>query len=110
MSLFGWSLPPGCGSLPGEESGACDLTKLVTLRGDAVALFWDEDGNLIESYPVQIPADELAGLPAYTEGGERTVGAHDWDDELDEAANLAAAARAYAGMQVCMHADTQATP
>ena len=26
MSLFGWSLPPGCSTLPGEESaGPCEL-------------------------------------------------------------------------------------
>lgn len=26
MGIFGWSLPPGCGTLPGEEpEGPCDL-------------------------------------------------------------------------------------
>lgn len=25
MSLFGWSLPPGCGRLPGEEPFFCEL-------------------------------------------------------------------------------------
>ncbi len=25
MSKFGWSLPPGCGSLPGEEDVPCEV-------------------------------------------------------------------------------------
>lgn len=25
MGIFGWSLPPGCGKLPGEEEYPCDL-------------------------------------------------------------------------------------
>jgi hypothetical protein len=25
MSIFGWSLPPGCGSLPGEEDYPCEI-------------------------------------------------------------------------------------
>lgn len=25
MGIFGWSLPPGCGTLPGEEEFACDV-------------------------------------------------------------------------------------
>ena len=29
MGLFGWSLPPGCGMLPGEETGAVSLTHLL---------------------------------------------------------------------------------
>lgn len=25
MSIFGWSLPPGCGTLPGEEDLPCEV-------------------------------------------------------------------------------------
>jgi hypothetical protein len=33
MSKFGWSLPPGCGTLPGEEEQAIDLAEDQTLKG-----------------------------------------------------------------------------
>lgn len=33
MSMFGWSLPPGCGTLPGEEESATDLAEDSTLKG-----------------------------------------------------------------------------
>lgn len=28
MSIFGWSLPPGCNSLPGEEEYPCEVCGL----------------------------------------------------------------------------------
>jgi hypothetical protein len=30
MGLFGWSLPPGCGTLPGEEPAYCEVCGLDT--------------------------------------------------------------------------------
>lgn len=95
MGIFGWSMPPGCGSTPYDDAGASDLTPLVTLPAGVVGVFWDEDGNLLESYVVNVPADEAAGLPEYADSAERKVGQLDWDDELDDDANLAAAAAAY---------------
>lgn len=36
MGIFGWSLPPGCGTLPGEEVGA------VEEKIDGIWYAWDE--------------------------------------------------------------------
>lgn len=73
-----------------------DLTPLVSLRGDADGLYWDEYGELTETYPIPIPADEFAGLPTYSEQGKRSVGKFDgWNDELTDEQNMAAAAAYY---------------
>lgn len=95
MSMFGWSMPAGCSGTPYDETHADDITKLVALPAGITGVFWDEDGNLIESFPVTVPADEFAGLPEYTESQEAIVGTHDWNDDLDEDANRQAAAHAY---------------
>jgi hypothetical protein len=96
MGIFGWSLPPGCGTLPGEEPGeAIELTARVKLRAPAVAVYWDEDGNLIECFPVDVPADEYARTPAYQEMQNAKVGTREWDDDATEEENIEAAAHAY---------------
>lgn len=95
MSIFGWSMPPGCHSTPFDEMGVSDLTPFVKMPAGVVCVSWDEDGNLIESFPITIPADPYAGLPEYTDQSERTIGSLAWDDELDEDANFARAALFY---------------
>ena len=77
MSRFGWSLPPGCGSLPGEESAASELK--VEGLPKHVCVFW------VESEQVQ--------LMLYEDGDERLLATADfvWDDDLDEAQNFARA-------------------
>lgn len=45
MGIFGWSLPPGCGTLPGEESGAYEV------QIDGVYYAWDEDDNVFKQDP-----------------------------------------------------------
>ena len=40
MGIFGWSLPPGCGTLPGEETGAYEE------KIDGVCWAWDEDDRV----------------------------------------------------------------
>jgi hypothetical protein len=88
MSLFGWSLPPGCGTLPGEEESAFNIGALTTLPLGVVGVFWDENGNLIEQYPITIPADEYNNAPAYSDVAERMVGVCEWHDEISDAANV----------------------
>ena len=95
MGIFGWSLPPGCSTLPGEEASALSLSHLLTLTPGVLDVFWDEDGNLLESYAMQFPEDAIAGIPAHSECAERSVGHIDWNDDLTDAQNLAAAAKAY---------------
>jgi hypothetical protein len=90
MSMFGWSLPPGCGVFPGEQTDAVDLSHLLTdtEKSRILGLFWDQDGNLWESLAVTVPADTYAGLPEYTECQSVRVGVFDWCDQLDELTNL----------------------
>ena len=42
MGVFGWSLPAGCGALPGEEDGASEL------KIDGCWWAWDESGNVFQ--------------------------------------------------------------
>lgn len=103
MGLFGWSMPPGCSGTPYDETGAEDITALVVaiapLPAGVDAVYWDEDGNVIEGYHYTVPADPDAGIPEYTEGANRTALTVDWEwleDGSDECAhNAAKAAREY---------------
>ena len=66
--IFGWSLPPGCGTLPGEEQGASDLTGVVAallgcLPPSLLGVFWTEDDTLIEVRKCHVPADVECGIP-----------------------------------------------
>ena len=45
MGIFGWSLPPGCGTLPGEESGSYEQ------QIDGVWYAWDEDDRVYAYTP-----------------------------------------------------------
>lgn len=95
MGIFGWSLPPGCGTLPGEETGAVELTDRVRLPQGIDAVFWDEDGQLIEAFGVTVQADPENGTPEYTEAQNAVVGVLEWDDNASEIVNLARAAARY---------------
>lgn len=96
MGIFGWSYPPGCNSVPGDEIGAVDITsRCAPLPAGVVGVFWDEDGNIIEQRLVIVPEDEHAGIPEYDDVAERKVGELEYDDLLDDDANNDAAAAAY---------------
>ena len=95
MSTFGWSLPPGCGALPGEQSDAVDLTRYVLMPEGVVGVYWTEDDELVEVFTIAVPADLFAGQPARNEYAECTAGLFSWNDELDEEANKKAAAGFY---------------
>lgn len=77
MSKFGWSLPPGCGALPGEEEHATDLTPLVNGLADGTYVWWLEDG-VIEA---QVDQEVLFRIDQC-----------EFDDEVDEQQNLSRAA------------------
>jgi hypothetical protein len=96
MGIFGWSLPPGCSGTPYDEAGEpLDLTALVKLPDGVIHVWWDEDGNLIETFVVTIPADDYDGSPEYSETRNITVGVFEWNDDLYEVANCVAAAAHY---------------
>lgn len=61
MGLFGWSYPPGCSGTPYDEPGeAIKLTELVARKpSDVDDVWWDEDGNLVESFHFTVPAELL---------------------------------------------------
>ncbi|MCK7505113.1 MAG: hypothetical protein MZV70_14220 [Desulfobacterales bacterium] len=52
-----------------------------------LGVFWDEDGNLIESFAYTVPADPECGIPEYSETDSVAVGVHPWDDELTDDEN-----------------------
>ena len=96
--VFGWSLPPGCGTLPGEEQGAADLTGVVAallgcLPPSLLGVFWTEDDTLIEVRSIKVPA--MDGEPAYSDTYESWIGDVEWDDDMGDAMNFVAAATAY---------------
>lgn len=70
MGIFGWSLPPGCGNLPGEEEGA------VEVKIDGVWYAWDESDNLFKH----------VGEGAERDDGYTFIGKLEWDDNCDSAA------------------------
>ena len=77
MGIFGWSLPPGCGALPGEEEGASDITRFVHGLPAGAYVYWLEDGALV----AQVGSDN-----------EFRVGDCEWNDEQTDEANLEQAA------------------
>lgn len=90
MGIFGWSLPPGCGTLPGEEECASELTQYVKdqnggkLPAGVLAVWWDEYGEILETIDCNGECDEArVGL---------TV---EWQDEDTEKENFEWAARKY---------------
>jgi hypothetical protein len=85
MSVFGWSLPPGCHTLPGEEDGALQLKPEGLPKH--VEVYWTEDDEiLVMSYKDR---DEvlLAKFP------------FSWNDALDDEQNISAAT-AFVQMQL----------
>lgn len=72
MGIFGWSLPPGCGTLPGEEAGA------VEKKIDGVWYAWDENDCVYRHDPKH---------PDAREDGYVYIGVlilpNDWDNEAD---------------------------
>lgn len=78
MGLFGWSLPPGCGTLPGEEEGS------YVVEIDGIEYAWGED-DLVYKYD---PAH-----PGAREDGFVMIGTLAWPDHDDGAAELKAFVR-----------------
>lgn len=83
MGIFGGSLPPGCGTLPGEEEGAIDLRPYLPNLDKDTDVFWVEDGSLME----------------VREEGNRYVGDLEWNDDLSNEGNCKAAAARYLRFQ-----------
>lgn len=78
MGIFGWSLPPGCGQLPGEaDDEPVDLSRLIPGLAEGVHVYWAEDGALIL---------------LESDGTQSTLQTVPWDDTMDEDANLLHAA------------------
>jgi hypothetical protein len=88
MSKFGWSLPPGCSTLPDEEAHAIDLSPYITNLPSGVNVFWDEDGQIIETRAVP-------DLDGTVTASDKVIGQIDWDDEHDAEQNYHIAAYKY---------------
>lgn len=75
MGIFGWSLPPGCGTLPGEESGAYEE------KIDGVWYAWTEDDEVFR---------QDRNHPDAREDGYVYIGTINWseDAEVDASALL----------------------
>jgi hypothetical protein len=67
MGIFGWSLPPGCGSLPGEESEAYEE------KIDGVFYAWTEDDAVFKQDPQH---------PDAREDGYVYIGQITWPDDM----------------------------
>ena len=76
MGIFGWSYPPGCNSLPDDEPSALELKAPNLPKG--YTAWWDEYGDVL----LQDPEGYSSRVPLFN---------HEWDDDLDEAANVKAA-------------------
>ena len=97
MSIFGWSLPPGCSTLPGEEGGqpACITAEVGTLPPGVLDVWFDGEA-IYETITYTVPADEYNGTPEYTDTNSVKVCDCDtWDDDLTERANNLIAAERY---------------
>jgi hypothetical protein len=73
VGIFGWSLPPGSGALPGEESGAYEV------RLDGVWYAWDEDDRVYRQEP---------GHPDARDDGYVYIGQVSWPDEPEADARV----------------------
>jgi len=73
MGIFGWSFPPGCGSLPGEESGAYEV------RIDGIFYAWDEYDNVYRQDPKH---------PDAMDDGYVYIGTLAWPDDDDAVSAL----------------------
>jgi len=72
MGLFGWSLPPGCGTLPGEEP---EQPTLLFAFDDKRSVYWDSDGCIF--------------LCNHEGDGEHIlIDAKQWDDALSDKRNI----------------------
>ncbi|HYF74081.1 MAG TPA: hypothetical protein VD864_14720 [Nocardioides sp.] len=84
MGIFGWSYPPGCSGTPYDETGsvALDIPGLPERSG----AWWTEDGD------VGVTEWDPAAVGEYDDGvRQRILGRLDWDDNLTEGENMAAA-------------------
>lgn len=52
MGTFGWSLPPGCHTLPGEEEEVCEI------KVDGVEYAWDDSDNLFKYVGYEAERDD----------------------------------------------------
>lgn len=68
MGIFGWSLPPGCRTLPGEEEHAYEV------RIDGVQYAWDEHDNVYR---------QDAKHPDARDDGYVLIGTLAWPDDPD---------------------------
>lgn len=68
MGIFGWSLPPGCSTLPGEEEHAYEV------RIDGVQYAWAEDDNVYR---------QDAKHPDARDDGYVLIGTLAWPDDPD---------------------------
>lgn len=68
MSALGWSLPAGCGTLPGEEEGAYEE------KIDGIWYAWDESDNIYKH----------TGDCSERDDGYAFVGKLEFDDGFDE--------------------------
>lgn len=98
MGIFGWDLPPGCSSVPGDEEGSptC-ITDLVLATGtklpkDVVDVWFDGE-YIYETVVYTVAADTYNNTPEYTNTDSVVVCSFDlWDDnESIEAENKRAA-------------------
>lgn len=107
MGIFGGWYPPGCSSTPYDEPSAMDISENVRglfggkLPDGVLGVFWDEDGGLIETFAVTVPADPEGGYPEYSECQDAYTGATiEWNDDWDDEENAAAAARQYSAYKM----------
>jgi len=78
MSTFGWDYPPGCTSVPGDETGAIDISTEASLAcGFEVAAFWTEDGDVL-----------VARLPMGPEEQPHKIFNQEWEDRYTEEQNI----------------------
>lgn len=75
MGIFGWSLPPGCNTLPGEDEVAAEALLYAGLP-EGVTAWWEEDGRIV----LQREGETFA-----------VAGELEWDNHIDDSANTAAA-------------------
>jgi len=97
MSIFGWSYPPGCTGTPYDEAQASCITQYLSRKPSGVLdVYWDEDGNLLESFAYTADySDGKGGTVPVKECDYRKVGAVEWNDELSDEQNFVLAAAEY---------------
>ena len=65
MGIFGWSLPPGCGTLPGEEEYPCEVCGGNPENPDEPGKVSETGGCICPECPV---CGEFGNPDCYTDG------------------------------------------